>query len=96
MGHDQVHSPTVPIKHLALYHYEGCGFCARVRRTADEMNVDLELRDIHRGEEHFDDLRAARGRTTVPVLRIAYEDGNETWLPESRDIIAFLTANFRI
>ena len=75
---------------LALYHYVGCFFCARVRSAAESLGFELELRDIHVEPEHAEDLMAATGRTTVPVLRIAEPDGEVRWLFESRDIIEYL------
>ncbi len=79
---------------LALYHYVGCGFCSRVWHAAQSLGVELEGRNIHRDAEAREALIAARGRQTVPVLRIEHEDGREEWLPESRDIIAYLQAQY--
>jgi len=78
---------------LALYHYEGCPYCSRVRRALDELGVEVELRDIHRDPAHERALVAARGRHTVPVLRIRRAEGDE-WLPESRDIVQYLRDRF--
>ncbi len=79
-----------PTERLALYHYATCGFCRWVRSVIDELGLDVELRDIHRDPQHMADLVAARGRRTVPVLRREQPDGTVEWLPESRDIIAYL------
>ena len=78
---------------LALYHYVGCFFCARVQSAAEGFGIELELRNIHAHAEYADDLAAAMGRTTVPVLRIAEPGGEGRWLPESSDIIEYLEAN---
>jgi glutaredoxin len=78
---------------LSLYHYEGCGYCGRVRRTLAELGVELELRDIDHDPEHLRALLDARGRRTVPVLRIRHPEGDE-WMPESADIIAYLRRRF--
>ena len=31
---------------LKLYHYASCWFCGRVRRVIDELQLNIELRDI--------------------------------------------------
>lgn len=75
--------------HLSLYYYDTCPFCVRVLRSAKHLGVELELRNIIDDRKHRDDLVKARGRGTVPVLRI--EDGErDEWMPESRDIIRYL------
>ena len=79
---------------LALYHFDGCPFCMRVRRVIDELGVDVELRNIFEDPEHLQALRDARGRTTVPVLRITSADGTERWMPESADIARYLQATY--
>lgn len=93
---------------LALYHYEGCPYCATVRQTASRLGIELVLRDIRRDPSCRAELVAARGRQTVPVLRIEKAPGDVRWLPESGDIVRWLyeeageplpppaRANFRI
>ena len=76
--------------HLALYHLESCPFCLMVRAAIDRLGIDVELRSITQDPDHYDDLVDARGRATVPVLRITSPDGEERWMPESRDIIQYL------
>jgi glutaredoxin 2 len=75
---------------LALYYYDGCPFCDRVQRVVRDLGLPVDLRHVLRERRHMDDLVAARGRRTVPVLRIRKEDGTEEWMPESADIIAYL------
>ena len=79
------------MKNYSLYYYDSCGFCQRVLRTIDKLKLDVERRHIHNVPQHRKDLIDARGRQTVPVLRI--DDGNKTtWMPESRDIITYLNS----
>ncbi len=80
---------------LALYQFASCPFCTRVRRTIDQLVIDVELRDILLDESHRDELIAERGRATVPVLRITSPDGGERWMPESAEIIAYLEELYR-
>jgi len=78
---------------LALYYDEYCRYCMRVLRTLRALDVQLELRNVRRDPQHLRELVAARGRGTVPVLRIHRAEGDE-WMPESADIIAYLERRF--
>lgn len=79
---------------LALYYFPSCPFSAMVTRAIDELGVDVELRDINVDVNYRDELISARGRATVPVLRITSADGEDHWMPESRDIIHYLEQSF--
>ncbi len=79
---------------LALYYFDGCPFCTRVRAEIDALDIDVELRNIFEDAQHRDDLVQARGRATVPVLRITSPDGEDRWLPESRDIVNYLQKTY--
>lgn len=79
---------------LALYQYMSCMFCARVRAAMDDLGVEIELRDTRMNPDFAEEVLAATGRSTVPVLRIESEDGAVQWMPESRDIIAYLQDRF--
>ena len=46
------------------------------------------------GSEQFDDLRAARGRTSVSVRRIRSPNGEDPWMPGSADIIRDLQVSY--
>ena len=82
---------------LALYYFPTCPYCRRVLRALEELGVELELRNI-RSEIVFEaELVRARGRSTVPVLRIRGAGGAEdTWMPESLDIVAYLKERFSV
>lgn len=75
---------------LALYYFDGCPFCNMVRAMLDKLEISVELRNIMLESKHRDDLVEARGRATVPVLRITSPDGEDRWMPESRDIMRYL------
>jgi glutaredoxin 2 len=75
---------------LVLYHFNGCPFCSMVRANIQRLGADVELRDIFEDFESRDELIEARGRATVPVLRITSPNGEERWMPESRDIVSYL------
>lgn len=78
---------------LALYLFDGCPYCERVRGALEELDVQLEERNIHRDLRFRDELMAERGQATVPVLRIQ-TDAEDTWMPESSDIVAYLFERF--
>jgi len=75
---------------LALYHFSACPFCSMVRANIERLGVDVELRDIFEDSQYRDELIEERGRATVPVLRITSPNGEERWMPESRDIVRYL------
>ena len=79
---------------LALYYFDGCPFCNMVIRAIDLLDIDVERRNIMLEPQHRDDLIEARRRATVPVLRITSPDGDERWMPESRDIASYLQQTY--
>ena len=79
---------------LSLYHYDGCFYCALVKRAIDKLGISIEYRNIFGDPAHQQDLVRATGRRRVPVLRIDHADGHSEWMPESRDIIRYLELNF--
>lgn len=79
---------------LALYYFDGCPYCMRVQRMLDRLGVQVEMRNTLRDRANMDELVAARGARTVPVLRIAHPDGRVEWMPESADIIEYLVRRF--
>ena len=74
---------------LALYHFNGCPFCSIARSGIDRLGLDVELRDIFENPQYCGELIGARGRATVPVLRITSPDGEDHWMSESRDIVRY-------
>ncbi len=77
---------------MALYYYPSCWYCAWTLDAIRRLGLadQIELRDIRREPAHRRALEAARGRTTVPVLRITTGD-RDTWMPESREIVKYLS-----
>lgn len=78
---------------LSLYVGFGCGYCEDVRVEARALGLDLEEHDAWADPSHRAELEDARDRTTVPVLRIRREGGDE-WMGESTQIIAYLHERF--
>jgi glutathione S-transferase len=83
-----------PTDTLALFHFESCPFCARVRGAMARIGIDLPLRDVLRDPGSLDELVAATGKRTVPCLRIEDTPGEVQWLHESTDIIDYLDRRF--
>ena len=81
---------------LALYHFDTCPFCLRVRRGLARMGVEVELRNIHRDRSRYDELVRGGGKQQVPCLRIEHEDGDAEWLYESSDIVVWLEARLSL
>lgn len=76
-------------KNLALYITPLCGYCHWVMSAIEQLGLEVEIRDITTNRDDLEDLYRARQRTTVPVLRITSEE-DDRWMPESRDIVAYL------
>lgn len=75
-----------------LYHLGYCPFCQKVRRAADDLDIELRLVDIDETPEARAYLTRHLGRSTVPVLGIR-SGSQETLLPESDDIVRYLKDN---
>ncbi|MBK5002866.1 glutaredoxin [Pseudomonas sp. S31] len=80
-------------KSLALYQFHACPFCVKTRRNLHRLNVPVALRDAKNDPVHRQALLEGGGRVKVPCLRIE-EDGQVTWMYESKDIIAYLDKRF--
>ncbi|MDM8349697.1 glutathione S-transferase N-terminal domain-containing protein [Pseudomonas sp. sp1636] len=78
---------------LALYQFHACPFCVKTRRTLHKLNVPVALRDAKNNEQHRQTLLKHGGKIKVPCLRIE-ENGQSTWLYESKAIIAYLNERF--
>ncbi len=78
---------------LALYQFEGCPYCSRVRSALGRLGIEIELRDIRTDPARRAELVAATGRATVPCLRIE-EGGAARWMHESADIVRWFESRF--
>ncbi|MGF1909950.1 glutathione S-transferase N-terminal domain-containing protein [Vibrio kasasachensis] len=78
---------------LALYQFEACPFCVKVRRSMKRQSVEIELRDAKNDAKHRAELESGGGRVKVPCLRIEEKDGVQ-WMYESSDIVAYLEKEF--
>ena len=78
---------------LALYQFHACPFCVKTRRTLHKLNVPVTLRDAKNDDQHRQALLEQGGKIQVPCLRIE-DNGQSTWLYESKAIIAYLNERF--
>ena len=81
-------------KNLTLYQFNACPFCVKVRRAAKRFDLDLQTKDARNVEQFRQELLAGGGKIKTPCLNIKDASGNETWMYESNDIIAYLEQRF--
>jgi glutaredoxin len=74
---------------LAIYQYQACPFCVKVRRFLKSQSISVVLRDAKKDPERSE-LLAGGGKLQVPCLRIPQKQGADHWLYESNDIISYL------
>jgi glutaredoxin len=80
-------------KDLTLYQFHACPFCVKTRRTLRRLNVPVALRDAKNNEQDRQTLLEQGGKIKVPCLRIE-ENGQTTWMYESKVIIDYLDKRF--
>nr|WP_288500216.1 glutaredoxin [uncultured Pseudomonas sp.] len=78
---------------LVLYQFKACPFCVRIRRKLHALNVPVALRDAKNDAAARSELESQGGKIQVPCLRIE-ENGQSTWLYESKAIAAYLEQRF--
>lgn len=81
---------------MALYQFEACPFCVKVRRHMRRHALNIELRDAKNNATFEQELISQGGKRKVPCLRIEKGDGSATWLYESDDIIAYLNRELKL
>ena len=79
---------------LALYHFQSCPYCRKVRRDIRLLGLKIEQRDIKKDPARRDELVAGGGKKQVPCLRVTEADGSARWIYESRDIGRYLAGRF--
>ncbi|NVK58278.1 MAG: glutathione S-transferase N-terminal domain-containing protein [Alteromonadaceae bacterium] len=79
---------------MALYHFFGCPFCVKVRRTIYKLNLPINKKSASEGSQYRHELIAGGGKVQVPCLRIQNPDGSEQWMYESKQINAYLRERF--
>ena len=79
---------------LALYQYQTCPFCIKVRQEISRLSLDIKRIDAqHEGADRQALLKGG-GQTKVPCLKITDKAGKTQWLYDSEKIIAYLRGRF--
>lgn len=81
---------------LALYQFNACPFCVKVRREIRRHALNIELRDARNDPVHKQALIDGGGRHKVPCLQISGESGQPKWLYESDEIISYLKTELKL
>lgn len=79
---------------LALYQFNTCPFCIKVRQEMRRLSLPIELRDAQHNAAHRQALQQATGATKVPCLHIADASGQAQWLQDSNAIVSYLRTRF--
>ncbi|RRJ83265.1 glutaredoxin family protein [Aestuariirhabdus litorea] len=79
---------------LALYQFQACPFCVKVRRAIKRQGLNIETRDARNNPLHRAELESEGGQVKVPCLRIETELGEVRWMYESSEIIHYLQQRF--
>ncbi len=74
--------------HLALYYRYSCFFCRRVMAELEELGLIVEMRSVDE-YGHLEDLLEGGGMQQVPALCMTANDGVESWMYESVDILRY-------
>lgn len=81
---------------LALYQYQTCPFCIKVRQEISRLSLDIKRIDAqHEGADRQALLKGG-GQTKVPCLKITDKAGKTQWLYDSEKIIAYLRGRFAV
>ena len=83
-----------PDHKMILYTRNWCGFCTLVTCTAATLGATIEERNIWQNRKWRQELIDGRGCATVPVLRRNCADGSSDWMPESGDIVRYLSEHY--
>jgi glutaredoxin len=81
-------------KDLALYQFQTCPFCIKVRREMHRLSLPIARLDAQRDAQNRTALLQGTGATKVPCLKITEADGSARWLTESSAINAYLHERF--
>ena len=79
---------------LALYQFNTCPFCIKVRQEMRRLSLPIDKRDAQHNLAHRDALMQGSGASKVPCLKITDSNGQTRWLQDSNAIVAFLRERF--
>ncbi|WP_310628080.1 glutaredoxin [Limnohabitans sp.] len=79
---------------LALYQFNTCPFCIKVRQEMRRLSLPIEKRDAQHNAANRDELQQGSGATKVPCLKISQANGQVRWLQDSNAIVVYLRERF--
>ncbi len=79
---------------LALYQFNTCPFCIKVRQEMRRLSLTIEKRDAQHNADDRHALEQGSGATKVPCLKIVDANGQTQWLGDSNAIVAYLRKRF--
>ena len=79
---------------LALYQFNTCPFCIKVRQEMRRLSLPIEKRDAQHNTTNREQLLQGSGATKVPCLQITETNGQTRWLQDSGAIVAYLRERF--
>ena len=79
---------------LALYQFNTCPFCIKVRQEMRRLSLPIEKRDAQHNTTNRDELLQGSGASKVPCLKITEVNGQTRWLQDSKAIVAYLRERF--
>ena len=85
----------VQCQSLALYQFNTCPFCIKVRQEMRRLSLPIEKRDAQHNVAHREELLQSSGATKVPCLKITDAQGQTQWLQDSTAIVTYLRARFQ-
>jgi glutaredoxin len=81
-------------RNLALYQFNTCPFCIKVRQEMRRLSLPIEHRDAQHNAAHRAELLQGGGAVKVPCLKITDANGQSQWLYDSAAIVAYLRNRF--
>lgn len=81
-------------QNLALYQFQTCPFCIKVRQEMRRLSLPIEHRDAQHDTAHRTALLHGGGAIKVPCLKISDAAGHAQWLYDSAAINTYLRARF--
>jgi glutaredoxin len=79
---------------LALYQFNTCPFCIKVRQEMRRLSLPIEKCDAQHNAANREELLQSSGATKVPCLKITEANGQTRWLQDSNAIVAYLRERF--
>ena len=77
---------------ITLYELPGCPYCAKVRSTLEELDLEYDVIEVPRSHAERTDVEKVSGQTGVPV--ITDESPDVHGLHESDLIVAYLEETY--